>query len=343
MYTGWITRYKLNRPLDHVEKESHLERTQPGPLLPHDNGLLQFNSTFIEWIDRRYGLRGALGGIGVMFFLAAVVVALMLPVGSYLDGWYVGERNFDMEDASAFAFAFLLGSAGAYLMWRLCISRDFFTYTYYPIRFNRKTGLIHVFRHNGPDGVLTVPWRDAYFFIGRSKGDIYDGGDVPLDLRCHVLDEKQIVRDTFAVGHYNRSPAPILETWELIRRYMEEGPQSLPRFNIVETGHVSLKDCFVRAFALFSDSYIGAVLFFPIWGPWTLAMYAVLKSSKAPVWPAEIEASCVIEPGDPYERPMPNARGDIKITPEEMEQDLAYQKKVLDAREKFERQRKGQL
>lgn len=55
----------------------------------------------------------------------------------------------------------------------------------------------HFFRHNGPGGVIVVPWGSphAFFHIGR-------GGQDPSlrDLRCHLLDRHRRVQQTFTVA-----------------------------------------------------------------------------------------------------------------------------------------------
>ncbi|MEY4581317.1 MAG: hypothetical protein RL701_6020, partial [Pseudomonadota bacterium] len=43
-------------------------------------------------------------------------------------------------------------------------------------------------------------------------------------------------------------------------------------------------------------------IFLPLVLPLWLGRLFAMRTSKAPVWPAEVEAACRIEPGDPYER-----------------------------------------
>ncbi|MEJ2715429.1 MAG: hypothetical protein P8014_20000 [Acidihalobacter sp.] len=57
----------------------------------------------------------------------------------------------------------------------MLLSKDFFTHTYYPIRFNRKTRQVYVFRDKRDGGILTVPWDDVFFHIGKGFRDpVYD-------------------------------------------------------------------------------------------------------------------------------------------------------------------------
>ena len=55
----------------------------------------------------------------------------------------------------------------AYLLYYIMLRLEYFAHTHYPIRFNRVTQMVHVFRHDGPDGALTVPWESVFFHIGR--------------------------------------------------------------------------------------------------------------------------------------------------------------------------------
>ncbi|SOZ20512.1 hypothetical protein CBM2609_B90005 [Cupriavidus taiwanensis] len=73
--------------------------------------------------------------------------------------------------------------------------------------------------------MLTVPWEKTYFYIGRSSPAAGSASYYSFDLRCNILDDQRIVRDTFAVGMDGSTRrGAVLEHWEMVRRYMEEGP-----------------------------------------------------------------------------------------------------------------------
>ncbi len=104
--------------------------------------------------------------------------------------------------------------------------RDICTYTYYPIRFNRRTREIYVFRHNGDGGVLSIPWDRAFFFIGRGRG----GEKHLLELRCHALNKHDRVIATFGIGHDDTTPGGISGGVGVHSPvHGREGPQSLPQ------------------------------------------------------------------------------------------------------------------
>ncbi|MEM5277865.1 hypothetical protein VSR17_22870 [Cupriavidus taiwanensis] len=84
---------------------------------------------------------------------------------------------------------------------------------------NRKNRMVYVFRPNGPGGVLTVPWHKACFHIGRSSPAAGSASHYSFDLRCNVLGDQRMVRDTFAVGmDGSTSRGAVLEHLEKVRR-----------------------------------------------------------------------------------------------------------------------------
>ncbi len=103
-------------------------------------------------------------------------------------------------------------------MWKLTGSKDVFTSTYYPIRFNRKTLHLHVFRHNGKGSAHDSVGKSILLHRPRQGREKH-----LFELRCHALDENGLVIDTFGVGHDETSHGGVLELWEMIRLYMEEG------------------------------------------------------------------------------------------------------------------------
>ena len=183
-YAGWITRYKLDRPLCQYEEEEYLD--------PKTMGATPFV------------------GMGLAFsgHIASTMYRLQ-------------------DDGTARDAAFITADwifLTAWLLFTLCVIKfiwlkDFFCYTHYPIRFNRKNRMVYVFRHNAPGGVLTIPWDSAYFYIGRSSPAAGSAGHYTFDLRCNVLDDQRMVRDTFAVGmDGSTSRGAVLEHWEMVRR-----------------------------------------------------------------------------------------------------------------------------
>ncbi|MDR2872138.1 MAG: hypothetical protein LBV45_06385 [Xanthomonadaceae bacterium] len=244
----------------------------------------------------------------LLYFYVFILFKIVIP--EYIN---VGIRSF-IIDFVFFSVLFLLPVVFA---WWLGLRHDFFTYTHYPIRFNRKTRMVHAFQHNGPGGVVSVPWEQAFFFIGEGAHQKYI-----RDLRCHVLDG-DTVKETFVVGHYfdDTQIKRIKALWEFIRRYMDEGADKVmsnPLDHYVDTSvDETWTNCYVHVAASLGPTlYSIRYLLFPVYGMLTLTRWLVFKSSKVPEWPPEIEAESVIEPDDPNRWPEPKFSGEFVNDPE---------------------------
>ncbi|RBC36080.1 hypothetical protein BRN01_20125, partial [Xanthomonas oryzae pv. oryzae] len=240
MFTGWSRAFKINRPLDEGEKSSSLLRDLKENVIPAQRlGLIKINSSYIDWIDRRFLYRGMLNTsfvlIGVVGFIG---ISLFLGFQSFFGGF---------TEIAKWCLRFLVFFAllcGTVLYWVLP-RYEFFKFIYYPIRFNRKTRKIYVFREKRDGGLLIVPWDKVFFHIGR-------GNDMKFlrDIRGEILDG-DIVKDTFALGHCAERDEPVKEMWEFIRRYMEEGPEAVAEHPLDKYVELSVaptwKNCLISA------------------------------------------------------------------------------------------------
>jgi hypothetical protein len=265
--------------------------------------LIHLNSTYLDMIDRWFTIRGGVSSIlALVITVIMVVVCLFVVFAALIPEFERGRISLVVFVIFFCVFSGLL--ALALFLAKRTIGREFFTYTHFPIRFNRKTRMIHVFRHNGPGGVLTVPWEQAYFHIGQGTQ-----ARSLLDLRGHVMDGDSVV-DTFAVGNFFDTVGPIRQIWKFIVVYMEQGPQALPRdIYIVKSTNVSLKNQFICA-----DTYCSIFWRIPLIR-WVLVVlitgmrWLVMKSCREPVWPSEIEAESAIAPDDAYHWGEPSFSG----------------------------------
>jgi hypothetical protein len=291
-------------PFDTPDQITASERFQDGLLRDpkqfdgveaDDRGsLIHLNSTCLDMIDRSFTIRGGIDSVLALLITFVLVCAYLLTVlGAAIPDLEKGRISLTVF---AMFFGFMSGALFVVLMLaRRTVGREFFTYTHFPIRFNRKTRMIHVFRHKGSGGVLSVPWDQAYFHIG--KGTLAQS---LLDLRGHVMDGDKVI-DTFAVGNFFNTSEPIQQIWKFIVVYMEQGPQALPKdIHIVKSPNVNLKNQFICA-----TSYCNIFLPIPLI-KWVFAAlitgmrWVVMKSCKEPVWPSEIVAESAIAPDDIY-------------------------------------------
>lgn len=308
MESGFFAPFKTQKKYSYYERRYYGLPRDPKLLAgtePDDrSSLIGFNSTYLEMIDRWYSIRGGMQTIlgvliSIVFYAAILSVIWVLIVDLFR------EKNY-LVDVVALILFYLM-SWGVMRMIKRTLGREFFSYSYFPIRFNRQTRMIHVFRHNGRNGVLSVPWDQVYFHIG--KGEV--NRDL-TDIRGHVMDGDNVI-DTFAVGHFfGRDEQPVRQIWKFIVVYMEQGPQALPKDMVIGTSTSrSWTNCF-----LWAKSYCDIWLPIPLitWVATALVTcmrWLVMQSCKDPVWPAEIEATSAIEPNDPYQWAEPRFTGEF--------------------------------
>src|SRR5690606_33940011 len=136
---------------------------------------IRINSTYLEVVDRWYALKGVAVWLALLIMLPfswiMVLIFGVILEKNELGAWLTGLFALAMFSAIV-AAAFVLG-------FRL----EAFRWTHYPIRLNRKTRQVHVFRQDGT--VLTAPWDELFLHVGHSNPPM--AGE-ELDVRAHVLD-----------------------------------------------------------------------------------------------------------------------------------------------------------
>ncbi|QEO27192.1 DUF6708 domain-containing protein [Xanthomonas translucens] len=306
MYTGWIGRkFPVDRPLLDEEINRKLNNNVPGSLAAQRLGLVSINSSFIDWIDRRFLYRGMLNTSVFLFGCLIMVMCIALCVKLFTGS--VGIGRFGL------VFPISVAIGGIWIFCNFFLKHEFFRYVYYPIRFNRKTRKVYVFREERDGGLLIVPWDKVFFHIGR-------GTDMKFlrDIRGEILDGT-IVKDTFALGHCAERDEPVKEMWEFIRRYMEEGPEAVAEHPLDKYVELSVaptwKNCLISAVGFTNaDTPFKRVLLSPFIGTFTVVRWLVFKSCKQPVFPPEVEAECRVEPNDPNIWPVPKSIGEFVTT-----------------------------
>jgi len=304
MISGWTQPFPIERLLRPDEWSARLNCVQAEGTVPDPNlSLVMHNSTYIEIVDRNYRLRGmfatTLTVLGSLFLATTGVWALDMSLS--VDS---GDIPLITTMTSLAASIFF----GVWLLWHAILSKDFFTSTHYPIRFNRKTRMVH-FHMGNKAGVVTVPWDEGFFHIGRGMRETFLN-----DIRCHVMDG-DVVKQTFAIGHYFDDERVVRALWEFIRRYMEDGPDAtgLPphRRYIGLSMRPSLYNCYFTVMISASTSpFLGWALM-PLLAPLILCRWLVLNTCSVPRWPEEIERASEIAADDPHAWPIPERNGEF--------------------------------
>ncbi|MDR0702311.1 MAG: hypothetical protein LBF61_07880 [Azoarcus sp.] len=290
--------FKVDRPLTAQEKNPRFYIKEPSGAEPLNLlGTLRMNSTYLEFRDKflmRKGEWGMWSAIGVTLSWVMFVVGMVFFVPAIPDVLNGTER-----EPIAVVFGILLVTAFAigfpWFAWRYRCGKDFFRYTHYPIRFNRRNRKVYFFRLDGT--VCVVDWEKLYATLGKAKdGDVWE-------VRLHVLAEDgETVLETYALGYAGKATDPgVLAQWEFIRLYMEEGPEKLlPLLEDIDIHDiVDRRETFGRGFKLLEMQF-GFVMA-PLVFLAAITRHYAMKTCKIPRWPEEVERECAFAEGDPYE------------------------------------------
>jgi len=296
-FHGLVKKFEVNRPLLNWEISRQLPPSQPKVDKPWGQlSVIKMNSTYLECVDKFFADKGILSAYGLTASGIVILFVLATLIGT-IEDW----SRYASYDKRASIFFLIFVSAicsGAFLFFRYMFSKELFRFTHYPIRFNRKNRMVYVTRLDGT--VMVESWDRLFFTEGT-------GGDGTRDIRGHRLAEDGItVLETFALPVYgSKKSAYRFSFWEFVRRYMEEGPEKLMT-RVEWTIDISdRRESFWQGFQfhyLDAASVLGAgaVFLFPVILWYAIGRWIAMHTSKIPVWPAEVEAACQIEPNDPY-------------------------------------------
>lgn len=305
-YTGLISKFKVNRLLTDEERALQLKQGQRLDVdMVYQRAVIRMNSTYLETTDKFYAWVGYLAfgmlTLAIMLGVASVwISSILLEKVAVID---MDLTRFFSEFGPAHGFLIVFFMLILFLVSIWGFKLEAFRYTHYPIRLNRKTRMVHAFRYDGT--VISAPWDKLFFTLGRGNRHNLEQN---WDIRGHVLDKDGVnVVDTFSLGAHAGSQEGLRRFWEMHRRYMEEGPQAiveLVRYYMpLEDGRrESFRFGWMRWWSNMQESHV-AFWFFAIVMPLiATGRWIAMRTSKVPLWPAEIEAQCRIEANDPFER-----------------------------------------
>ena len=296
----------VNRPLAAGERSRQIfkEDESPIPAL-HQLCLIKMNSTYLECVDVNFKERGfstLIAGIGTIILIFITIFPPIIAIIKWPEMTTADRKIALIGTGAIWIFAILL-----LLFYRYAILKDeCFTYTHLPIRFNRKTRRVHVFRKNG--SVMTAHWDRLFFFLGH--GIYYWDRSV----RCHHLAmNEETVLESFMLPHTTTKDDPfLLSFWEFVRLYMEGDEKDLKELALRVSAVVDIADrreSFREGVHHKSVHYRGTnptPLWYLLVTPFVYIdacfRWLANRTNKIPVWPAKIEAQCKIAPNDPYLR-----------------------------------------
>ena len=287
--------FKVKRPLNDYEQIHHFDvKQRASDRVHYELSLTQLNSTFLEGVDKWYAIRGGpamattlAGSLMLFFFGFSLYVAVTAP-------------DWPMYFVAAFA-----GSGLAHMIY--AFTRDAFTYTHYPIRFNRKNRQVYAFRRDGT--VLKAGWEDLYWTIygsGVGLQSIFVAG--------HVLSPDGQVQETIGLADVTagrEGEADLCTFFEFYRRYMEEGPERVlqalkPTHLIMLPGIHKQKESWRfgwERLTLHMNGWPILMILYQVFAfPESFFRWFVMRTSKIPQWPQWVEDECKIDPDDMWIR-----------------------------------------
>ena len=173
------------------------------------NSVIRFNSEYMDVLGNWYFFKtGGVLGLLIIIALCLGVVVILGPLA--LSNPDYGFWFF----MSALTLLSLVVFSG--FMFHQ-IRRDFFHYTYYPMRFNRLERKIYVTNPNKKVSIYN--WDDLTVTINNTSANHYY-------VRLSTLGKNNKIKQTFAlpyISNYGLKPG-LINHWEFFRRYMEEEP-----------------------------------------------------------------------------------------------------------------------
>ncbi len=182
------------------------------PLYPQRT-VVQFNSTYMELIGRQDRIRGDVTVWG-LFFFGLVTYALYVMGVLFL---IIFANSAALGSIIILFVIILLGILTHVLP---LLSTELFTYTYLPIRFNRKTRKVYVRQANRR--VEVFDWDELQFYMATTYKD---GGDVR---GLTLADDGVTITGMFSLPFVYLSASDyLIYHFEFVRRYMEGDDKQL--------------------------------------------------------------------------------------------------------------------
>jgi hypothetical protein len=298
-FEGW-PRYPSGFALTDQQRADRLDLNKPSVRVEPLSGwtTIRVNSTFIEVVDKYFPWRGA----ATLFLSPLIILSGGLAIALLISRLRSLDEASESLVGPLFDLVFFLLFAGAACVVAWAVRPEFFAYTHYPVRLNRKNKMVYVFRSNRAGGVLAVPWDEVFWRIApcdrlrkRAVENYY------YEVRGHLLEADGVtVRDTFSVGLCDTEYKLVEGQWELLRKFMvggpaQVGPQELLPLAGRREGFWFGMWCVAREFYW---NVPALLLASPFWASEGLARKLAMLTCRQPRWPADVEAACAVPPSE---------------------------------------------
>ena len=332
--------YEVGKKVSNLKKISDfkwLDKKQihDVPLYPQRT-VVQFNSTYMELIGRQDRIRGDVTVWG-LFFFGLVTYAL------YVMGVLFLIIFADSAALGSIIILFVIILLGILTHVLPLLSTELFTYTYLPIRFNRKTRKVYVRQANRR--VEVFDWDELQFYMATTYKD---GGDVR---GLTLADDGVTITGMFSLPFVSDLTAKeilggtqLKQHFEFVRRYMEGDDKQLAEvknaIRYIHPVHIKRETplaSFQRATltALDSDenmeypkealrlNWTHLAIIIQLWLRY-LGRLLSINTSITPKFSPEIEAECQIDPNDPHDLNKYLPEGNLEDSNQPLWKKLAY-------------------
>jgi len=289
---GLYIPFKFNRLLTKEEKQSRFvqgkRRKGSGEAAVLDlDTVIRMNSSYLEVMDKFYPVKGVIAG--------PMMCMLSFVIG--ISGWFYWDAIFSLNYKGGAYGCFIVLIALLFFGF-LCgkpLLKDWFSKTHYPVRFNRKNQLVHIYQVKGE--IISLPWKDIYFTTSKQK--------VSYCIVGHILaEDNETVLNTFSFGHVGNK-TDLSRYWEFIRCYMEEDCLEemaktilyCPPVEKRREGYITGLQTLIKMDSRLE--WIPNLLLLPLSLIESIARYIGMQTSKIPQWPQDVLDTCVVEPNDP--------------------------------------------
>lgn len=296
-------------------------------LLPQRT-VVQFNSTYMELIGRHDRVKGS-ATAWMIFFLGIWGYGLYYLILILLSAF---EKN------NTVMWVIMGGIILLFLVFILTFIKvlltELFTFTYFPMRFNRKNRKVYVRQANRK--VQVFDWDELKFYMSTSK-PAHDGADIKA---LTVAKDGVTVKQMFAFPFVSETTAneyiggiQLKQHFEFVRRYMdvendeqlEEVKHSIRYIHPVHQKRENPLVSFQRVMLGGHDTYanmeyprtsfnpdVSLVAISPLLWMRYLGRLLSINTSITPRFSAEIVAECQIDPNDPYDLNKHLPEGNLK-------------------------------
>lgn len=282
---AWTPSEQFNNSPLHQEQRS---ATEPCTL----GSVIAFNENYMDVVDWAYQKVGLVEILWAFAFCGPVGILTYFYVDTYL-----GTAPDPLFYNSVITVLLL-----PIVIWFGGILYSTFTgCTHYPVRLDRKNQMVHVFRNNGEGGVSSYRWKDIIF--GMIGGGSLQRG-FPKGVMAGCVRRPEGGYDYFRLGVMWPTDEGMYGQWEYFRRYMEEGPDSLPEPEILlpiegkrESFRLGAQLCWFLAGPMLGP----AIFLAPLTVPGSLLRWFIMHvTRRLPRWPQHIVDACPISPDDRY-------------------------------------------